>query len=182
MRQMREHPGAERVEPAGLYGDVVEQKRVDDDPHHRPHREDGAVGDRFERERNRHLPGYDGDDQADDEAGERRLPCRPPQPAEKKQHDEDRQDGDQKRKPEAVAHRCQKLPEHFHYPHYERAIPSFVGGVSNKPRFVRNRLSFRRARSAPPYSDNRFPTRDRLDRAAGRVHKPRRIRNAGSAV
>ena len=70
------HPGAEGVEPAGPHGDVVEQQRVDHDPHHRPKREDGAVGDRVERQPDRHLPDGDRDDQGDDEAGQRGLPRR----------------------------------------------------------------------------------------------------------
>ena len=54
----------------------------------------------------------DRDDQADDQAGQGRLPRRPAQHAEQHQYHDDRQDGDEKRKPEAVSDGRQKLLKH----------------------------------------------------------------------
>ena len=100
---MLDHPGAESFEAPGFYRHIVEQQRVDHDPHHRPKREDRAVGDRIEGEPDRHFPCADGDDQADDEPGQSRLPGRAAEDAEQDQHRQHRQDGDEKRQPQAVA-------------------------------------------------------------------------------
>ena len=48
--QMLDRPAAEGVEAAGGDGDVVEQQRVEHDPHHRPEREHHAVDHGIERE------------------------------------------------------------------------------------------------------------------------------------
>jgi hypothetical protein len=113
VRKMLDDPGAEGVEPAGPHRDVVEEQRVDDDPHHRPKRKDGAGRDRVDREPDRHLPDRDGYDQPCDERGQSRLPRRPPQDAEKDKDRDDRQDRDKKRQAEAAPDRGQKLLEHL---------------------------------------------------------------------
>ena len=77
VRQMVRHPCAERVEAASIDRDVVEQQSVDDDPHHRPQREDRAVEHRVDRQIDRQGPKADRDKEGDNEARERRLPGRP---------------------------------------------------------------------------------------------------------
>ena len=58
------------------------------------------------------LPYRDRDDEADDQAGERRLPGGPPHRPEQHQHHRDRQSRNEERQRQAVADRRQKLTEH----------------------------------------------------------------------
>ena len=61
---MLHHPRAESVEAAGGDGDVVKDKGVEDDPHHRNERESRAVGDAAEGLRRGEFPNSDGDDES----------------------------------------------------------------------------------------------------------------------
>src|SRR5215475_13877623 len=79
---MVEHPGAKGVEAPRLHRNIVEQQRVDDDPHDGPEREHNAVGDGIDREVWRQAPDADRDDQRDDQSRQRRLPRRPAQDTE----------------------------------------------------------------------------------------------------
>ena len=96
VRQVVDEPVAEGVEAARRDRDVVEQQRVDDDPHDRPEREDHAVAPWRRAPARSAWPDRDGQDEGGDEAGRRRLPGRPAQHAEQHQHDHDRQSGDEK--------------------------------------------------------------------------------------
>ncbi len=82
---MVDDPDPEGVEAPRPHRNVVEQKRIDHDPHHRPQREDGPVRDRVRREGHRHAPCGHGNDEGDDQAGERSLPCGPAENA--KEHE-----------------------------------------------------------------------------------------------
>ncbi len=111
-----EHPVAKRVETPGYDRDVVEQQRVEHDPHHRPKREHAAGRDAVEREPGGKLPHRHGDQKSRDEARQRGLPGRTAQHAQRDQHGRDRQGRHQKRQEQAVAHRRQKLVEHSYSP------------------------------------------------------------------
>ena len=91
---------------------VVEQERVDDDPHHRPQRKHDAVQDRVRREMDREAPDRDGEDQADGEAGERGLPGGAADDAEEDKDREHRQNRHKKRQRQAIRHRRQQLAKH----------------------------------------------------------------------
>ena len=63
--KMIENPGAKSVKAFGLDRDIVEQKRIDDDPHDRPEREHSARGDGVQGKGGRKIPYGDRDDEAD---------------------------------------------------------------------------------------------------------------------
>src|SRR5450631_3349795 len=126
---MADDPIPKCIEPAGAYGYVVEQERVDHDPHYGPKREHRTVEDGIDGQTERHLPTDYRDNQARDEPRQSRLPCRPAQYTQKHQHCDDRQDGDDERKPEAVSYGCQKLLEHQGTPAYgigHSFLPSYI--------------------------------------------------------
>ena len=92
--------------------DVIEQERIDDDPHHRPQREHDAVQNRARGQIDWQIPDPDRDDQADDEARERSLPGRPPEDAEQHENDENGQGRNDERKRQAPCDRRQQLAKH----------------------------------------------------------------------
>ena len=96
-----------------LHGDIVEEQRVDDDPHDGPEREHDAVGDRIEGERGRKAPDRDRYDEADDEPRQRRLPRRPAQDAEEHENGQDGERCNDERKRQAVGDRREQLMEHL---------------------------------------------------------------------
>ena len=110
---MVQHPVPERVEPSGRDRDVVQQQRVEDDPHHRPQREHRTRRDTVQRQPDWHLPGCHGNREPDDQARQGCLPGRSPQHAQHDQNHDDRQHRDQKRKRQAVANRREQLMKHF---------------------------------------------------------------------
>jgi hypothetical protein len=78
------------IEAAGGHRDVVYEHRIDDDPHHRPEGEHGAIGGGGERDVGRQAPDRHGDDETNDESCQRGLPRRAFHYSEKNQ---DRRDG-----------------------------------------------------------------------------------------
>ena len=112
VRHMVDDPVAEGVEAARDDRDIVEQQRVEDDPHHRPEREHHAGRDGVDGETGRELPDGNRDDQGRHESAERGLPRRAAQDAEQHQHGGDRYRCHQKRQCEASADRRQQLIEH----------------------------------------------------------------------
>ncbi len=143
IRQVVQHPVAERVEPAGRHRDIVEQQRVEHDPHHRPQREHGARGNAVQRQAGRHLPTRHGDHQTDDQSSQRRLPGRPPQHTQHHQDHDDRQHGDQKRQRQAVANRCEQLMKHV-------SPRTFSMGVEIRGLFLQCKIERSRYSAAVP--------------------------------
>ena len=113
---MFERPAAESVETAGRHRDVVEQHRVDHDPHHRPEREHDAVDRGSDRQTDRQAPDADRDDESDDEAAERGLPSRPAEHPEPHQNRQDRQARHDEGQPQAAADRRHQLLKHVSSP------------------------------------------------------------------
>ena len=109
---MFQNPVPEGIEPAGDDGDIVDREGGDDEPHDRPEGED-AAGDRgIQNDAGRDMPADDRDENADDQASQRRLPAWTAQDAEQHQHDEDRQRPDDKGQAKATADGRQKLVKH----------------------------------------------------------------------
>jgi hypothetical protein len=69
-----EHPVTKGIESSGNDGYVVEQQRIEHQPHDRPEREHAARDDAVECQSSRELPEQHRNDQTDDQAGQRGLP------------------------------------------------------------------------------------------------------------
>jgi hypothetical protein len=97
VRQIADDPTSKGIGASRSHRDVVEKQSVDDDPHHGPQSEDGAVRHGRHGEAHRHVPGAHGDTHAESQADERRLPGGPAQNAEQDQYGENGQGCDERR-------------------------------------------------------------------------------------
>ncbi len=111
--KMVENPGAECVEALRLDRDIVEEERVDHDPHDRPESEDSAGGDGIEGEGNGKVPHRNRDDEADHKTCERCLPGRPAHDAKQHENSRDGKRRYDKGKRQAARDRRQQLFKHF---------------------------------------------------------------------
>ena len=112
IRQIACDPVSERVEAARTHRDIVEQKRIQHDPHDRPERENGAIGDRVQGQIGRHLPDGDRDDERDDEPGQRGDPRGQAKKSKKNKHRNNGQHRHEEGQPKAVRDWRQKLAKH----------------------------------------------------------------------
>src|ERR1700689_510904 len=117
---MIEDPCPKGVEPPRLDGYVIEEQGIDDDPHPRPSRKDGAVGDGIEGKRGWKAPDRGRNDKPDHEPRQRRLPRRPAQDAEEHENGQDRKRGDDERQRQVVGDRRKQLAKHSAPPERDR--------------------------------------------------------------
>jgi len=105
VRQVVQQPKTQAFEAARRDRDIVQQKRVYDDPHDRPERKDGTVGGGGEHEPHRQLPDEDRDHESAEKTDSTRLPRREAQNTEQEQDRRDWDRRDQERQSKVVADR-----------------------------------------------------------------------------
>ena len=157
--------------------DIVEEQRVDDDPHDRPEREHDAVGDRIEGERGRKAPDRDRENQSDHEPRQGRLPRRPAQDAEEHENGQDGERCDDEREQQAVGDRREQLMEHL-APSQTRDIQRRAARLSRRFRKMRRSrrcsISIRRRGAFPasPASSLRRRRGQLRTSRSDSVHRP----------